>query len=95
MTVALYTHPLLKPIRKDFFFVIIFFFKGQYTTEIGQTTDKKKKKKNQSQFERKEITGRRVKGKDITTILFAFRILFYMTGQVKQIAKKTKRHVEI
>lgn len=44
MTVALYTHPLLKPIRKDFFFFIIF-FKGQYTTEIGQTTDKKKKKK--------------------------------------------------
>lgn len=94
MTVALYTQPLLKPIRKDFFLFVIIFLKGQYTTEIGQTTDKKKKK-NQSQFERKEITGRRVKGKDITTILFAFRILFYMIGQVKQIAKKTKRHVEI
>lgn len=56
MTVALYTQPLLKPIRKDFF-LLLFFLKGQYTTEIGQTTDKKKKKIKASLNGRKLLGG--------------------------------------
>lgn len=57
MTVALYTQPLLKPIRKDFFLFVIIFLKGQYTTEIGQTTDKKKKKIKASLNGRKLLGG--------------------------------------